>query len=359
MKVRLPTNNAPKEPAFTDQKQILNPGPLIKNEEKVILRPGYSHVEQRGETKGRRCVFNKPPIQVKYNKAANNLRREQIVRTTKQLLSTKKIIQRRMARFSFLPGVTVQDVNNAWKNWVTIQNEQENYLKNIRCWKATASAKNDSYNKAQLEHILANNGVMRADEPKFSDRLKKINESEIIHEVMQRFSASQEFILFFIEKFKITSPLLSGYVLRNIHPENVSDKVKEIILQGEIARPSPPVKRECKEKDKEVEDTPKYRQGEEKRMKHNAMERKRRLEQKMCFEVVRLTCPDRYNQKKSAIHDILRGLKNTLSMTSTYFYKKIVLKLEQKGYGNQELTKLKRLCKLTKTNVRRESHSCK
>ncbi|CAB0028700.1 unnamed protein product, partial [Trichogramma brassicae] len=118
LKVHLPTKKAPKEPAFTGQKKILNPGPLIKDNEKVILRPGYSRVEQKGEKKGRKRVFNKPPIEVEYNKAANNLRREQIVMTTKKLLSTNKIIQRRMARFSFLPGVTVEDVNNAWDNWL-------------------------------------------------------------------------------------------------------------------------------------------------------------------------------------------------------------------------------------------------
>ncbi|CAB0028697.1 unnamed protein product, partial [Trichogramma brassicae] len=56
---------------------------------------------------------------------------------------------------------------------------------------------------------------------------------------------------------------------------------------------------------------------------------------------------------------MLRGMTSTLSMTSTYFYKKIVLMLERKGYGILELTKLKRICKLTNTRVPSESHSSK
>ncbi|XP_014234879.2 uncharacterized protein LOC106657732 [Trichogramma pretiosum] len=361
LKLRLPTKKAPKEPASICQKELLSVAPLIEENEKVIIRPGYScddQVENAERRKGRKRNFKKPPIQEKYNKAANNSRRERIIMALQQLLTRNKIIHRRMARFSFLPGVTTQDVKNTWNEWVKIQNNREEYLENIRCQTVTSSSNNENINEARLEEILANNGVMREEKPKFPDPLKLVNESKIIHEVKQRFSANQGFILFFIEKFKISSPLLSGYVLHNIHPDNISDKVKEIILKGQIAKPPLPVKRECKPNDEEEVDSLKYRESHRNRLRHNAMERKRRLEQKMGFEIVKLMCPERYKQK-SSIHDILRGLKNTLSMTSTYFYKKVVLTLGQKGYGNLELSKLKKLCKLTGTKERRESLSSK
>ncbi|KAL7293614.1 hypothetical protein TKK_0012699 [Trichogramma kaykai] len=182
-------------------------------------------------------------------------------------------------------------------NWVTIQDKREEYLENIRCQKVTPKAQNDTIDKTKMEEIIANNGVMRAEMKKLSDRLKKNNESEIIHE-------------------------------------------------GQIAQPEPPKKRKCKPEDNE--------ERERKRVKYNAMERKRRLEQNMAFEMAKLTCPHLYG-KKFSHHDILRGLKHTLSMTSTYFYKKVVLTLEQQGFRKLEYSKLKKICKLTKTQVRSSS----